>query len=169
MANKTFTVRFPEKRADQLLTRFNLQGSGTTLLHRGIETLEAVQNYADKGTDFIRACEAYQALRTVAMTELKGRFSAEAIRAMADAANGVAISPALATDPGLFWRHLTDADIHENIFPKWGVDVPLLEDLVYDMSAIACYFLQEELHQFWYGNKYGSPAPDLEKLVKILS
>lgn len=116
--------------------------------------------------------EIFTHLRRATLNELRGKFSQEEIFALADSFNGLLATWQFMANPSVLVSHFEDANLYESVCDRHGVNYePLIEKLK-QLTAAQATILQLEFIRFWNcegDGGYGSPSPDLEKLVKFLS
>lgn len=116
--------------------------------------------------------QIFPGLRRGVLQELKGMFTREEIIAMADAWNGTMPTWNYLSIPKMFLIHMEDAENYEAAISKHGAKPAEMLEKIGRLNAAQCAILQLELYIFWnngHTSSYGSPSPNLEKLIKTLS
>jgi hypothetical protein len=114
--------------------------------------------------------ELFGYLRRATLSEMKGKFTREEIIAMADAYNGTIPTWQYLANPGMFVAHMEDAEKFDGTCTRQKADPDKLIDKIGSLTSAQVAILQLELARFWNcegPGGYGSPSPDLEKLVKF--
>ncbi len=115
--------------------------------------------------------ELFVYLRRATLNEIKGKFSSKEITAMADAANGTIPTWQYLSNVSLFVAEMEDAEKFQSSCSNHGADVTTLVNKIKTMTAAQVAILQLELNRFWNlegPSGYGSPSPDLKKLIDFL-
>ena len=115
--------------------------------------------------------EVFGYLRRATLGELKGMFTREEIIALSDSFNGLMPTWQIMCNTAVFVAHTADAEKFQYSISSHGADPAVLLEKLSKLSAAQATILQLELVVFWNNaaeNSYGSPAPDLEKLIKML-
>ena len=115
--------------------------------------------------------EIFGYLRRATLAELKGMFTREEIIALADSFNGLMPTWQIMCNTSVFVAHTGDAEKFQYSISSHGADPAALLAKIGKLTAAQATILQLELVIFWNNegeNSYGSPSPDLEKLIKYL-
>lgn len=118
------------------------------------------------------AVEILNFTRRSTLNELKGQFTPEEITALADSFNGLIPTWQIMCNTSVLVAHTEDAEKYQQSASKHGAKIDGLLEKLSKLTAAQATILQLEFIRFWNceGNGgYGSPSPDLEKLVKFLS
>jgi hypothetical protein len=116
--------------------------------------------------------EIFGYLRRATLAELKGIFTRDEIIALADSFNGLMPTWQIMCNASVFAAHTEDAELYQMSASSHGADPVALIDKIRRLTSAQATILQLELVIFWNNeaeNSYGSPSPDLEKLIKMLA
>ncbi|MBV5334194.1 MAG: hypothetical protein JZU49_00120 [Sulfuricurvum sp.] len=117
------------------------------------------------------AIEILNLTRRSTLNELKGVFSREEITAMADSFNGLIPTWKIMCNTSVLVAHTEDAEKYQQSASQHGAKIDELLEKLSKLTAAQAAILQLELVSYWNcegTGGYGSPSPDLEKLVKML-
>lgn len=117
------------------------------------------------------ALNLFAPIRRATLAEIKGTFTRSEIIAMADSYNGTMPTWQYLANADMLRAHLEDAETYEAAFSKHGATLNQVLAKTEKLTAAQTAILQLELYIFWnngHTSSYGSPSPDLEKLVKKL-
>lgn len=115
--------------------------------------------------------EIFGYLRRATLAELKGMFTREEIISLADSFNGLIPTWQIMCNTAVFVAHTDDAEKYQYSISGHGADPATLLEKLSMLTAAQATILQLEMVIFWNNeskNSYGSPTPDLEKLVNML-
>jgi hypothetical protein len=154
------------------LDKNNMKSNTTTI--RYDENLKRTLNDIDEKptTAAQNALHLFAGLRRGVLQELKGMFTRSEIIAMADSYNGTMPTWNYMSVPNMFEIHMQDAETYEAAISKHGAKPTELLSKVAALSSAQTAVLQLELYIFWnngHSDSYGSPTPDLEKLIDKLA
>jgi len=131
------------------------------------EELAIIYENTSKGAAF--AVDAYPYLRRYTLNEIRGIFTKEELSSMVDNLNGIIMQSVFMINADVFISSLEVGVEYEDLENKWGVDSVKLFEKINMLTAAQVYFLQDEIRRFWeIPTAYGSPSPDLDKLIKDL-
>lgn len=146
---KTTTIRFDEIVERSILA---MSEKPTTAM----QTIAEVFHYSRLGT----------------LAEIRGRFTREEIIALADSFNGLLPTWSIMCNPKVFAAHTEDAEIYQASASMHNADIKTLVAKLEALTVFQSTILQLELLRFWNTDGpegYGTPQPDLEKLIEFLS
>lgn len=131
------------------------------------DELAIIYENTSKGAAF--AVEAYPHLRRYTLNEIRGIFTKEELSFMVDNLNGLIMQSVFMINADIFISGLEDGIEYEDLENKWGVDFVKLFEKINMLKSAQVYFLQDEIRRFWQiPTAYGSPSPDLDKLIQNL-
>lgn len=134
MEQKTVTLRLPQDVADYI----NKNGEGMTYgVLSIVETLRRHERYADM--------------------ELRGRFTPEEWKFLADSLNGTMTLDDFRFTPSALVAHNEDSQLYDGTADKWGVDLAKLNEKVAALTATQTEALYRRIEKFWE-----HPEADLE-------
>lgn len=143
--------------------------STTTIRVNTISLESAASMYESKQQGVDRCLAGYLSLQIRTIYELKGIFEGSEIKLLADAFNGTLLSPDM-MHKSILIAQIEDAEQYDNLGAKWEVNIPQLVDKAKTLTNAQAYFLIDEIYRFWnVPDAYGSPDPDLDKLLSLLS
>lgn len=126
MTKRTATIRLPEELAVWLTS----EGEGIN---------QAV----------ISTVETLRRIRTVSMGELKGVFTSEEWKFIADSLNGTLVDATFRCNVSALIAHCEDAEAYEGTGGKWGVDLPLLCAKIKSLKGANIEALYSRVESFW--------------------
>ena len=135
METKTVTLRLPQDVADYISSRSDY--GMTDGVKDIVETLRRHERYAD--------------------VEIKGRFTPEEWKFLADSLNGTLTLDDFRFVPSVLVAHNEDSQLYEGTADKWGVDLAALNAKVGALSATQVEALYRRIEKFW-----GHPETDLD-------
>ena len=134
MEQKTVTLRLPQDVADYI----NKNGEGMTYgVLSIVEKLRRHERYADM--------------------ELRGRFTPEEWKFLADSLNGTMTLDDFRFTPSALVAHNEDSQLYEGTADQWGVDLAALNKKVAALTATQTEALYRRIEKFWE-----HPDADLE-------
>jgi hypothetical protein len=116
--------------------------------------------------------ELFAYLRRTTLLELKGRFTEQEITVLADIYNGVMPVWKYLANNSMLIAEIEDAEHLEGTCSRHGADFKILIEKIKGLTSAQVAILQLELYRFWNvegDGGYGSPSPDLNKLIKFLT
>lgn len=135
METKTVTLRLPQDVADYISSRSDY--GMTDGVKDIVETLRRHERYAD--------------------VEIKGRFTPEEWKFLADSLNGTMTLDDFRFVPSVLVAHNEDSQLYEGTADKWGVDLAALNAKVEALSATQVEALYRRIEKFW-----SHPETDLD-------
>ena len=131
------------------------------------ETVKYVQaTFSSQYQGLQIATESFFILRRHAQGELRGIFSANELKAIADIMNATLFEPKMA-QKSLLKARLEDSELYDKTLTKWGVSLPEIVTKVDGLTEIHAFFLIFEAWNFWYNPQSGD-NPDIESFVSML-
>lgn len=118
------------------------------------------------------ALQVFASIRKAELAGLKEVFTRSEVIAMADAYNGCIPIWHLLGSKNMLLVQMEDAEKYESAISKHEAKPEELFKKINSLTSAQAAILQLELYNFWNNTGkcgYGSPAPDLEKLVEKLS
>ena len=116
--------------------------------------------------------ELFASLRRAVLIELKGIFTREEIIVLADIYNGVMPTWKYLSSKEMLIAEVEDGEHFDGTCTRHEADIHKLIEKIKELSAAHVAILQLELYRFWNvqgDGGYGSPSPNLEKLIEFLS
>lgn len=101
-------------------------------------------------------------IESVALWELKGKFSASELKAIIDVTNSTVIDRHWLTGGSLI-AELEDADRLDGLGAKHGINVKALCNRLREFSKIQIFFLACWGNRYWYG---ADELPDFDEYIK---
>lgn len=101
---------------------------------------------------------------------IKGKFTREQIIAIADSLNTSMLDESEMSSKAKMMAGFEDSENLESGFSRHGANFQEFQQTFSSLTPAECFFLIDEINRFWnIPEAYGSPTPDLEKLIKNLS
>lgn len=117
-----------------------------------------------------KSVAAFSVLQSLSLIELKGMFTREEIIAMVDSLNGSIHEDRFMANKKMMLYGLEDSEALDKRFTMHGASFHDFNKKFNVLTSAQCYFLIEEIRRFWDdAPAYGSPTPDLEKLIEKLT
>jgi len=116
--------------------------------------------------------ELFAYLRRTTLLELKGMFTQKEITVLADIYNGLIPTWKYLSSKEMLVAEIEDGENFEKVCSLHDVDLSILIEKVKKLTSAQVAILQLELYRFWNvegDGGYGSPLPDLNKLIEFLS
>ena len=126
MEQKTVTMRLPQDVADYISSDGNSITEGVKNL---VNALQRHERYAE--------------------VELRGRFTAEEWKFLADSLNGTMVLDDFRFSSSALVAHNEDSQLYEGTADKWGVDLAALNAKVEALSATQVEALYRRIEKFW--------------------
>lgn len=117
------------------------------------------------------ATELCMYTRRATLLEIKGKFSREEIIAMADCFNGTMPTWQYLPNTSLLIAQIEDGEKYQQSCSRHEAKLDKLLEKIKTLTAAQAAVLQLELYRFWNcegKGGYGSPSPNLDKLVEAL-
>lgn len=132
--------------------------------------LEQISDFENSLTESIEfAIETVLLQRKMAIRGLKGKFNREEIISIADIYNGIIFEKSWMGSKTAMIAELEDAEKFDSISSRHQVDLNALIEKINCLNDNEVFYLNYEIYRFWnVENAYGSPSPDLEKLIDFL-
>ena len=133
MAKKTITFRFDEDKLN--------------LLTKGGEI--------NPSESFEKLMDAYVREKKIKMLDIKGIFTLDEWRGLANSLNGIIIDDYMRYSNDLFIAHCEDAELYESVFSNMGADMRAVCDKIKGLTKIQASSVLERIAEFW-GNQNGT-------------
>lgn len=133
MAKKTITFRFDEDKLN--------------LLTKGGEI--------NPSEAFEKLMDAYVREKKIKMLDIKGIFTLDEWRGLANSLNGIIIDDYMRYSNDLFIAHCEDAELYESVFSNMGADMRAVCDKIKGLTKIQASSVLERIAEFW-GNQNGT-------------
>lgn len=130
------------------------------------QVVSRYSDYKNITSAVTQAAESFYVLRRYTLEELKGRFSHAEIVGLCDMFNGTIIQPEMSVKSVLL-AQLEDAENFDNLSARHGFKYSELKEKIEGLTASQVFFLIHEIDRFWNDPvAYGSPTPEMKKLLK---
>lgn len=129
MGTKNATVRLPEDMVKWLTSSGNSINQG---IINSVDTLKTIQ--------------------TISMNELKGVFSPNEWRFLADCMNGIMITDSLRFSKDILISHCEDAELYEKKASKWNVDLDSLKKKITVLHGANIDAIYLKLDKLYYSD-----------------
>lgn len=126
METKTVTLRLPQDVADYITSH---GGSMTDGIKNVVETLRRHESYADM--------------------ELRGRFTVEEWKFLADSLNGTMVLDDFRFSPSALVAHNQDAQLYDGTASRWGINIDSLNEKCSALTASQVEALYRRVEKFW--------------------
>jgi len=126
MEQKTVTLRLPQDVTDYITRDGNSITEGVKNL---VNTLQRHERYAD--------------------VELRGRFTADEWKFLADSLNGSMVLDDFRFSPSALVAHNQDAQLYDGTASRWGIDIDRLNEKCAALTASQVEALYRRVEKFW--------------------
>jgi len=97
----------------------------------------------------IECTEYLRRIRQVSMGEIKGVFTPDEWKFLADSLNGTMIDDVFRCNVGALIAHCDDADQYDFLGKKWHVDLDVLKQKISNLSGANIDAIYTRVEEFW--------------------
>lgn len=153
MAKTSITIRIDEEAVEFLQNNFSTPTAGAQ------QCVEIVrQMMSGSPTDIYSLTESInflQYIRAYSKRELKGLFTANEWKYLADSLNGTIITPEFRCNQGGLIASIEDSNDFNNLGAKWEVNVPEFVEKVKQLTGAQIDSVYMQIEMFWKQNESG--------------
>lgn len=109
----------------------------------------------------IECAEFLRRIRQVSMGEIKGVFTPNEWKFLADSLNGTVVDEVFRCNVGALVAHCEDADQYDFMGQKWNVDMEVLKQKIRKLAGANIDAIYARVEEFW-----AKPETDIDEWAK---
>ena len=151
MATKNITIRVSEETAEFLVKNYETPTAGATLCVEIVEQM-ILQSGSDPNS-LVNSMQFLQQIRAYSTREIRGKFTVDEWKYMADALNGTMITPEFRCNQDGLIASIEDSNDFDGLGAKWNVDVIGFTEKVKQLTGAQIDAVYTNVEKFWNDTK----------------
>lgn len=165
MTTKNITIRVSSDTAEFLEKVYNTPTAGATMCVQLVE-----QMILQSGTSpdiLVNSMQFLQQIRAYSTREIRGKFTVDEWKYLADSLNGTIITPEFRCNQGGLIASIEDSNDFDGLGAKWDVDITVFIEKVKQLTGAQIEAVYTQVEKFWNNSENGDWR-NMDEWVKSL-